>query len=160
MSAAPEDTTYESTLLRARARVEALSADGGAFAVACRESGISPPPVSDARFDTFDAAEQARRAAETYREALRELDPGLERYDLAVCEPTDDGVGFASVTETTTDRRANGLPRARRTVTLAGGGRDEWLRVENAPVVDLVGPDALLDDEVVERQLRTMGREP
>jgi hypothetical protein len=42
---------------------------------------------------------------------------------------------------------------------MAGAGSDEWLRVENAPVVDLVGPETLLDDEVVERQLETMGRE-
>ena len=39
-------------------------------------------------------------------------------------------------------------------MTLAGDGRDEWLRIENAPVVHLRGPDALLDDEVIERQLR------
>lgn len=154
-----ETPAYESPLLRARDRVDALVAPEGPFTVACAETGASPPPVSDARFDSFVDAERARDAAVEYRAALRELDPGLASYDLAVCEARDTSLGFASVRETTTGRRANGLPRTRRTVTLAGAGSDEWLRVENAPVVDLVGPDARLDDEVVERQLETMGRE-
>lgn len=45
--------------------------------------------------------------------------------------------------------RRNGLPRAESNVTLAGDGYDEWLRIENAPVVHLSGPDSLLDDELV-----------
>jgi hypothetical protein len=40
-------------------------------------------------------------------------------------------------------------------VTLASGGRDEWLRVDNAPVVHLSGPESLLDDELVTRQLQS-----
>jgi hypothetical protein len=143
-------------LRRARERVESLADPDGAFAVACAETGVRPAPVSRLRFGSFADAERARDAAVAYRAALCDLDPGCESYDLAVCEETDSAVGFVSVRETTSERRANGLPRTRRTVTLAGDGRDEWLRVENAPVVDLVGPDALLDDEVVERQLRTM----
>ncbi|MFC7229100.1 hypothetical protein N0B31_16975 [Salinirubellus salinus] len=154
-----ETPAYESPLLRARDRVAALVADEGPFTVACAETGVSPPPVSDARFASFADAERARDAAVDYRTALRNLDPGLPSYDLAVCEARDTSLGFASVRETTADRRANGLPRTRRTVTLAGAGSDEWLRVENAPVVDLVGPETLLDDEVVERQLEAMGRE-
>jgi hypothetical protein len=145
---------YESALLDARERVESLAAPDGAFAVACTDTGVRPPPVSDARFETYEEAERARDAAVTYREALRDLDPGLPEHDLGVCEPTDTTVGFASVRETTTERRENGLPQSKRTVTLTGEGRDEWLRVENAPVVHLTGPEELLDDEVVERQLR------
>lgn len=144
------------SLCRARERVESLADPDGAFAVACAETGVRPPPVWGARFASFADAERARDAAVAYRETLRELDPGCESYDLVVCEETDSSLGFASVRETTADRRPNGLPRTRRTVTLAGDGRDEWLRIENAPVVDLVGPETLLDDEVVERQLRTM----
>ncbi|WP_254832934.1 DUF7552 domain-containing protein [Haloglomus salinum] len=149
-------TEPASPLQRARERVEALADPDGEFAVACAETGVRPPPVWGTRFPSFEAAERARDAAVAYRETLRALDPGCESYDLVVCEETESSLGFASVRETTDGRRANGLPRTRRTVTLAGEGRDEWLRVENAPVVDLVGPDALLDDEVVERQLRTM----
>ncbi|WP_255198139.1 DUF7552 domain-containing protein [Halorarius litoreus] len=150
--------TYESALLDARERVEALASDGGAFAVACADTGAQPPPVSEATFDSYEAAERARDAAVEYRVALRKLDPSLPDHDLTVCEWTDTAVEFASVRETTGDRRANGLPRATRAVTLSGEGCDEWLRVENAPVVDFVGPDALLDDEVVERQLQAMRR--
>ena len=157
--ATPSDTTYESALLVARERVDALTAADGAFVVACKETGVRPVPVSDARFETYEAAERARDAAVAYREALGDLDPSLPAYDLAVAEASAVSVGFASVRETTTDRRANGLPQLRRTVTLTGDGCDEWLEVENAPVVHLTGPDSLLDDEVVERQLRTtLGR--
>lgn len=151
-----EPSTDGSPLQRARERVAELEDPDGSFAVACAETGVRPAPLSRARFGSFEAAERARDAAIDYRAALRDLDPECESYDLVVCEETESSLGFACVRETTTDRRANGLPRTRRTVTLAADGRDEWLRVENAPVVDLVGPDALLDDEVVERQLRTM----
>jgi hypothetical protein len=91
---------------------------------------------------------------------LNDLEPSLPSHDLAVSEAWDDTLRFANVRETTTDRRENGLPRSSRTVTLAGDGRDEWLRIENAPVVHLRGPDALLDDEVIERQLRATLRPP
>jgi hypothetical protein len=149
------EADHDSPILRARERVEALATEDGAFVVAGTETGVSPPPVSRARFGSYDDAERARDAAERYREAMRDLDPGLERYDLVACEVAGTDAGFASVRETTADRRANGLPRTRRTVTVASDGRDEWLRVENAPVVHLAGPDAPLDDEVIERQLRT-----
>lgn len=154
MAPASDPLEYESDLLWARERVETLAVPTGEFAVTCKDTGVSPPPVSDARFETFATAERARDAATDYRETLRDLDPSLPAYDLAVAEPPDTTVGFASVRETTTDRRANGLPRSRRIVTLTGDGRDEWLQVENAPVVHLTGPDSLLDDEVVERQLQ------
>jgi hypothetical protein len=152
----PGTTGPASPLQRARERVEEVADPDGAFAVACAETGVRPAPVSSVRFASFADAERARDAAVAYREALRGLDPSCESYDLVVCEETESSLGFASVRETTGDRRENGLPRTQRTVTLAGDGRDEWLQVENAPVVDLVGPEALLDDEVVERQLRAM----
>ncbi len=155
---AGSDDADGTTLRRARERVDELTVPDGAFAVACVDTGVQPPPVSGAAFETYEHAERALAAAVDYREALRVLDPSLPTYDLAVCEPAEAAVGFASVRETTTERRANGLPRSKRIVTLTGDGHDEWLRVENAPVVDLVGPDALLDDEVIERQLRVMDR--
>jgi len=155
-----DDDGHGRTLRRARDRVEGLAAPDGEFAVVCRDTGVSPPPVSTARFGTYEDAERARAAAVDYREALCDLDPSLRAYDLAVSEASDGTLRFASIRETTTDRRENGLPRSSRTVTLAAAGRDEWLRIENAPVVHLRGPDALLDDEVVERQLRAMLRPP
>lgn len=158
MATTADTPVYESALLAARERVEALAASTGEFVVACKDTGVSPPPVADARFESYAAAECARDAAVDYRDALRDLDPSLPAYDLVVAEPADVAVGFASTREPTTERRENGLPRSRRVVTLTGDGRDEWLEVENAPVVDLVGPDALLDDEVVERQLRATVR--
>jgi hypothetical protein len=148
------DDERERTLRRTRERVEGLAVPDGEFAVVCRDTGVSPPPVSTARFGAYEDAERARMAAADYREAMRDLDPSLPVYDLAVGEASAVTLRFASVRETTTDRRENGLPRSSRTVTLAGDGRDEWLRIENAPVVHFTGPDALLDDEVVERQLR------
>jgi hypothetical protein len=158
--AAGSDDERERTLRRAREEVERLAVPDGGFVVVCRDSGVSPPPVSTARFGTYADAERARTAAVGYREALSDLDPSLPSHDLAVSEAWDDTLRFASVRETTGDRRENGLPRSSRTVTLAGDGRDEWLRIENAPVVHLRGPDALLDDEVIERQLRATLRPP
>lgn len=150
-----EPTGHDSPILRARAWVEWLAVSEGPFVVACRATGVSPPPVADTRFDSYGDDEQARDAAEAYRDAMRDLDPGLRTYDLAVCEVTETDAGFASVCRPTTGRREHGLPRTRQTVTVVGDGLDEWLRVKHAPVVHLATPDAHLDDEVVERQLRT-----
>jgi len=136
-----------------RDRIERLRTADGEFVVTCRESGVRPEPVTDARFETHVEAERACTAARRHREAMRELDPGLTRRDLVV-SPVDEGtVELASVREATDERRSNGLPRSRQTVTLAGRGNDEWLRVENGAVVHFAGPDSLLDDEVVGRQL-------
>ena len=84
---------------------------------------------------------------------MRELDPGLTQHDLVVSTVEEGAVELAAVREATDRRRANGLPHSRQTVTLAGSGNDEWLRVENGPVVHFTGPDSLLDDEFVTRQL-------
>mgnify|MGYP000117914805 CR=1 FL=1 len=139
----------------ARDRVEALAADGedGAFTVACKETGVSPEPLAGRTFDTHTAAEEARAAADEYRAAMRSLDPDLPAYDLVVCEADTGSVEVASVRESTAGRRANGLPDTRRTATVTGGRRDEWLSVENAPVVYLTGRDGPLDDEFLARQI-------
>jgi hypothetical protein len=137
----------------ARERVDALAAEGGEFLVACRETGVRPAPVTGSRFDSYEEAAAARDAARRYRSAMRSLDPGLARYDLAVCERGSDGLEFASVREGTEATRRNGLPRSRQTATLTGDRTDEWLRVENAPLVHLEGPDSPLDDEIVGRQI-------
>ena len=136
-----------------RERVDRLANDEGEFVVACRETGVRPAPVTGSRFDTYEEAEQARDAARRYRAAMRSLDPDLARYDLAVCERGSGGVEFASVREGTDATRTNGLPQSRQTATLTGDRTDEWLKVENAPLVHLRGPDSPLDDEIVERQI-------
>ncbi|MFC4405349.1 DUF7552 domain-containing protein [Haloarchaeobius iranensis] len=149
------DETPERTLRHERDNVDRLASEGGAFAVACRETGTSPEPVDGATFETFEQAERARDAARRYRAVLRRLDPGLERYELAVCSVDAPGGSLTRVRQRTARRRENGLPESRQTVTLTGEGCDEWLRVENGPVVHLAGPEALLDDELVTRQLES-----
>jgi hypothetical protein len=138
---------------RLRGRIASLATPEGSFVVACRESGYRPEPVDDVRFERYDDAEAAGRLARRYRAAMRTVDPALTRYDLVVSEATGASVELASVRERTDRRRENGLPGSRQTVTLAGDGTGEWLRVENGAVVQFVGPDSLLDDEFVGRQL-------
>jgi hypothetical protein len=155
---APEETCdagLVATLRHERENVAQLAGDGGAFAVACRETGTSPEPIDGATFETFEQAERARDAARRYRAVLRTLDPGLERYELSVCSADATDGTLTQVRQRTDRRRENGLPESRQTVTLTGEGGDEWLRVENGPVVHLAGPDALLDDELVTRQLES-----
>ena len=141
------------TVEATRERVERLATPDGEFVVACRETEVRPAPITGSRFDSYADAEKAREAAQRYRAAMRLLDPGLVRYDLAVCERGSDGVGFASVREGTSATPTNGLPRSRQTATLTGDRTDEWLRVENAPLVHLRGPESPLDDDIVERQI-------
>jgi hypothetical protein len=144
---------FVETLRHERDNVTRLASAHGEFAVACRETGTSPEPIDGATFETFDRAERARDAARRYRAVLRSLDPGLDRYELAVCTADETTGTVTRVRERTTQRRENGVPESRQTVTLTGDGGEEWLRVENGPVVHLAGPDALLDDELVTRQL-------
>ncbi len=148
-----ETAALAETVRTTRNRIEDLRTPDGEFVVACRESGVRPEPVTDARFACYDDAEQACVVARRYRESMRELDPALTRHALVVSAVEKGSVELASVREATDRRRPNGLPVARQTVTLAGSGNDEWLRVENGPVVHLTGPDSLLDDEFVTRQL-------
>ncbi|RXK51434.1 DUF7552 domain-containing protein [Halorientalis pallida] len=136
-----------------RARIAELRTDDGEFVVACRDTGVRPEPVTDARFARYADAERACSAASRYRTAMRELAPELTRHDLTVSTVREGTVELAAVREATDRRRPNGLPHSRQTVTLAGSGNDEWLRVENGPVVHFTGPDSLLDDEFVTRQL-------
>ncbi|MFD1564252.1 hypothetical protein ACFR99_11905 [Haloarchaeobius amylolyticus] len=154
-SGTDESATPVETIRSARDTVASLRRTDGGFVVSCRESGIRPEPVTDARFDSHGDAQQACAAARRYRDAMRTLDPSLSRYDLVVSPIDETALEVASVREQTDRRRANGLPASRRTVTLAGSGSDEWLRVENGPVVHFTGPDSLLDDEVIARQLRS-----
>jgi hypothetical protein len=141
------------TMETARERITSLSSDSGSFAVACRETGVRPAPITDATFDSYANAESARAAASRYRAALRDIDPALQRFELDVCEAAGSDLSVSTVRESTNERRTNGLPRARQTATVAGDRSDEWMRVENGPVVHLQGPDSPLDDEVVARQL-------
>jgi hypothetical protein len=148
------DTTALTEIVgRVRDEISTLEASQGPFVVACRESGFRPEPVRDVRFEQYDDAETACRLARRYRAAMRRVDPALEEYDLVVSEATDTTVEVARIREQTDRLRENGLPRARQTVTLAGSGSDEWLRVENGAVVQFTGPESLLDDEFVTRQL-------
>ncbi|WP_257299649.1 hypothetical protein [Haloarchaeobius sp. FL176] len=149
------DAGLVATLRHERENVARLACEDGPFAVACRETGTSPEPIDGSTFETFERAERARDAARRYRAVLRTLDPGLERYELAVCDADGAGGTLTRVRQRTGRRRENGLPESRQSVTLAGEGCDEWLRVENGPVVHLAGPDALLDDELVTRQLES-----
>ncbi|WP_254271022.1 DUF7552 domain-containing protein [Haloarcula marina] len=136
-----------------RDRISTLADPDGGFVVACRESGLRPEPVRDVRFGRYDDAETAARLAARYRAAIRRVDPALATYDFVVSEASDETVEIARVREWTEGRRENGLPQSRQTVTVAGNGSDEWLRVENGAVVHFTGPDSLLDDEFVTRQL-------
>jgi len=143
------------TLRRTRERIETVAVADGNYGVACKDSGYSPAPVTDATFDTFEAAELACLSARAYRSALRRLDPSLPAYDLVVCAAEDGAVEQVSVRKQTRGRRANGLPETSQSVTISGGATDEWLRVDNAAVVHLRGSDSLLDDEFVTRQLQS-----
>lgn len=140
-------------LAAARERVESLAVEDGRYHVACRRTGVRPEPVTEARFADRTDAERARDAARRYREALAALDPACETYDLGVYEVEGADVSMTRVRETTAERRENGLPASRQSVLLAGSRADEWLRMENGPVVHVVGGGRLLDDEVVSRQL-------
>jgi len=150
---APRDA--RATVRAARETVADLASDDGAFVVAGRASGVRPAPVSAVAFDSYEAAERARDAAARYRAALRDVDPELPTYDLVVCERETGDLELATVRESTGERRENGVPRARETVTVTGDRRDEWLRVENAPLVHLTGPESPLDDELITRQLQS-----
>ncbi|MFB6087756.1 MAG: hypothetical protein ABEJ85_04480, partial [Haloarculaceae archaeon] len=124
---------------RARERISALAAEDGTYTVACRETGVSPDPVTGVTFESYADAERARDAARAYREAMRRLDPALREYELVVSRTEERGIEMASVRERTDERRRNGLPRTRRNATLAGDGTDEWIEVRNAPLVHLRG---------------------
>lgn len=149
------EPTLSERLATARERISDNASSDGRFVVACKDSGVRPDPVSAVSFAEYRAAERARDAATRYRDALRAVDDSLPEYDLVVSETADGSVDVTAVRESTDRRRANGLPATRETVTLSGDRRDEWLRIENAAVVHLAGPESLLDDELVSRQLQS-----
>lgn len=74
------------TLAGIRDRVESLATEGGDYCVACRVTSERPVPVEDKRFPDRETAREAAEAARAYRTALREYDPRVPVYDLAVCE--------------------------------------------------------------------------
>lgn len=152
---APEAVSARATIRCSRERIESVAVAEGDFGVACKGTGCSPAPVTDTTFETFEAAELACLSARAYRRALRRLDPSLPEYDLVVCSADDGAVEQVSVRKQTQGCRANGLPATSQSVTVSSGATDEWLRVENAPVVHLRGADSLLDDELVTRQLES-----
>jgi hypothetical protein len=141
------------TLRDAREQIAALAVEDGGFHVACARTGARPEPVAGATFGSYDDAEAAAAAAREYRDALAALDPAVPSYDLLACAHEAAPVQVASARERTGDTRANGLPAARRTATVAGARDEEWLRVENAPVLHLARDAEPVDDAAVERQL-------
>jgi hypothetical protein len=144
----------DETLQHLRAQLEERAVADGDFRVACKDTGISPEPVAEALFDSYEDAEWASRTASRYRATLRRLDPAVPSYDLVVSERECGSMECATVRELTDQRRANGLPQAQSTITLAGDRDEEWLCIENGAVVHLAGPESLLDDELVSRQLQ------
>lgn len=147
------DTDPATVLRDARECVVDIAADDGPYHVACARTGVRPEPVTGRGFATVADAERAADAARRYREALRELDPDLPEYDLAVYETAPEPLQVVRVRERTADVRPNGLPRSDQSVTVAGARDDEWLRVENCPVIHAFDGTDPLDDEVVGRQI-------
>lgn len=152
-SAAVAEPTVRETIQAARERVETLAVEDGQYFVACRRTGVRPEPVTDARFDCLADATRARDAVVRYRDALSTLDPDCSRFDLDVYEVDGADVSVAHRRETTAERRDNGLPASEQSVLVTGERVDEWLQVTNGPVVHVASDGALLDDEVVSRQL-------
>lgn len=74
------------TLVEIREHIESLASGEGEFYVVCGRTGDRPVPAADKRFDGRETAEDAARATERYRAALRRYDPQLPHYDLIVCQ--------------------------------------------------------------------------
>lgn len=138
---------------RLREQIDELATDRGDFSVACAETDRRPAPLSGRRFPSADAARTAADRAREYRRRLRELDPGLPTYRLAVYEASDGGPTLVSTRERAAGRRANGLPKSSRSVTLAGDRDRAWLRMDNAPLVHVSHGGEPLGDDAVARQL-------
>ena len=141
------------SLAAIRRQIADRAAEDGDFYVACAETDARPAPVSDRRFPTETAAEEAADLARAYRATLRESDPDLPEHRLSVYEASDDSLTLVSTRERAPGLRANGLPRTSRTVTLSGTDDDEWLRMDNAPLVYVRRDGEPLPDDAVERQL-------
>ena len=136
-----------------RRRIADRATEDGDFYVACAEADAQPAPLSNYRFPTETAAEEAADFARAYREILRESDPALPKRRLSVYEELGDDLTLVSTRERAAGQRANGLPRTSRSVTLSGDGDSEWLRMDNAPLVFVRRDGEPLPDDAVERQL-------
>ncbi|WP_227354593.1 DUF7552 domain-containing protein [Haladaptatus salinisoli] len=143
----------DETLRRTRREIERLAVENGRFSVACADTGERPMPITGARFETDEDAHRAAELAREYRDALREHDRDVPRYRFVVNEEPPRPLQMASVRERTSGTRANGLPRTRRLVTLAGDGGGEWIEMENAPIVHLSRDGGPVGDDAVSRQL-------
>lgn len=84
----------QSTLWTLRRRIDRLASDDGVYRIVCAHSGLSPAPVSRARFADRQTASVALGLCRAYRRALRQRDPQTPRYDLLV-EPTPEHAPIA-----------------------------------------------------------------
>jgi hypothetical protein len=76
-----------------REHVNALSADGGPYAVVCGRTGREPVPAAGARFDDRRTAAEAAEASSEYRSVLRRYDPQVQYLEPLVHEVSDGPVG-------------------------------------------------------------------
>jgi hypothetical protein len=141
------------SLATLRRQIAERATDDGSFYVACADTGARPQPLTDERFPTEDAAEEAADLVRAYREILRETDPELPECRLSVYEASGDPLTLVSTRESADGQRENGLPRTSRSVTLSGEGEREWLRMDNAPLVHVRRDGEPLPDDAIERQL-------
>lgn len=141
------------SLATIRREIADLSSDDGNFYVACAETDDCPAPVSGKQFPTEEAANEAADLARAYRTTLRESDPELPEHRLSVYERSGDELTMVSTREPAAGQRENGLPRTSRRVTLSGDGEQEWLRMDNAPLVHVRHGGEPLPDDAIERQL-------
>ncbi|WP_134670380.1 DUF7552 domain-containing protein [Halorussus marinus] len=138
---------------RLREQIDDRADEDGEFYVACADTDRRPTPLAGRRFPSESAAREAADRAATYRALLRESDPALPEYRLAVYETPRDAPTMVSTREPAAGRRSNGLPRSSRSVTLSGEREREWLRMDNAPLVHVRHDGEPLDDDAVARQL-------
>lgn len=81
------------TLRDIREHVEALSADGGSYAVVCGRTGREPMPAAGVRFDDRETAAEAAEASSEYRSVLRRYDPQVRYLDPLVHDVSEGAVG-------------------------------------------------------------------
>lgn len=69
-----------------RDHIETLATHDGTYYVVCGRTGERPVPTAGMRFEERSTAQNAARAAEQYRTALRRYDPRVPYHDLIVCQ--------------------------------------------------------------------------
>lgn len=161
-------------------KIDDLNDPNGDFSVVCPLNGKRPVPVEGRSFPSAAAAEDAVDLVREYRSVLREVDPHLENLPIVVVEETAQPLRLELARERTSredsrDGRApserahsrtsasadqNGRPptngrRSSRSITLSGDGEQDWLRIDNAPVVTVREDGEPLGDAAVERQLNS-----